>query len=167
MTPRQAMGGILAAILLGIFVYLLIDGFIVMYKVTSCEGAADCIKAAQALFNQPMESSLNTIGGLVSAIVIAELAITKPTEVPAARLFAAPAPAPVAGGPAAAAPDPGKAVKFAVLAYLTVWVCSGVAAFVWGSLLHPDALQALTDYGNAWFGLAVASGYAYFGVNRN
>ena len=33
-----------------------------------------------------------------------------------------------------------------------------------GYLLHADVLSALTDLGQSWFGIAVAAGYAYLGV---
>jgi hypothetical protein len=103
-----------------------------------------------------MEMGLNTIGGLIAALVVTELAITNPNDVPAARIFAAP------GAPQAS----GLGAKAASTAYLTVWVLTGLGAYVWSALLHPDALKSLTDYGNGWFGLAIASGYSYFGINR-
>jgi hypothetical protein len=155
MNPRQLFGGLLSVILLLLFLVLLWEAFRVAGAVVACGDVSSCISDATRHFGSPMEAGLNTIGGLISAIVIAELAITKPSEVPAARLFAAP-------GTPASGPGP----KTAALAYLSVWVLTGLAAYVWASLLHPDALKPLTDYGNAWFGLAVASGYAYFGVNR-
>jgi len=155
MNPRQLFGGLLSVILLLLFLFLLWEAFRVASAVVACGDVSSCISDVTRHFGSPMEAGLNTIGGLISAIVIAELAITKPSEVPAARLFAAP-------GTPASGPGP----KAAAIAYLSVWVLTGLAAYVWASLLHPDALKPLTDYGNAWFGLAVASGYAYFGVNR-
>lgn len=155
MNPRQLFGGLLSVILLLLFLFLLWDGFRVASTVVACGDVYSCISVMRGHFGSPMEAGLNTIGGLISAIVIAELAITKPSEVPAARLFAA------SGTPAS-----GSGPKIAAVGYLSVWVLTGLAAYVWGSLLHPDALKPLTDYGNSWFGLAVASGYAYFGVNH-
>jgi hypothetical protein len=155
MSPRQVFGGLLAIILLVLFLFLLWRAFQVAGAVILCGSDASCLNVARTRFLPSMEGGLNTIGGLVSAIVIAELAITKPTEVPAARLFAA-----------ADTPPDGFGPKAAAVAYLSVWVITGLAAYGWASLLHPEALKPLTDYGNAWFGLAIASGYAYFGVNR-
>jgi hypothetical protein len=89
MSPRQIFGGLLAIVLLVLFLFLLWRAFQVAGAVILCGSDASCLDAARARFLSSMEGGLNTIGGLVSAIVIAELAITKPTEVPAARLFAA------------------------------------------------------------------------------
>jgi len=156
MNPRQLFGGLLSVVLLLLFLFLLWEAFKVANAVIACGDVSSCIDLARGYFGSPMEAGLNTIGGLVSAIVIAELAITKPSEVPAARLFAPP------GTPAS-----GFGPKTAALAYLSVWVLTGLAAYVWASLLHPAVLKPLTAYGNAWFGVAVASGYAYFGVQRD
>jgi hypothetical protein len=157
MSPRQAFGGLLATILLALFVFLWWEAFDAARMVLDCGTVgASCESLARGQFTAPMATGFNTIGGLIAAIVVAELAITKPSEVPAARLFATP-------GEAAGS---GRAVKIAALTYLTAWVLTGLAAYLWAALLHPDALRSLTDYGNAWFGLAIASGYSYFGVNR-
>jgi hypothetical protein len=47
-----------------------------------------------------------------------------------------------------------------------VWVALGVSAYVVGAMWYPDALKPLTDLGQSWLGLAVAAGYAYFGINH-
>jgi hypothetical protein len=156
MNPRQIFGGILSVTLLLLFLSLLWWAFGVSQVVIACASDASCASIARAEFSEPMQMSFNTIGGLIAAIVVAELSITKPTEAPAARLFAA---------PGATQPSSWGA-KAASIAYLCVWVLTGLGAYVWSALLHPDALKSLTDYGNGWFGLAIASGYAYFGVNR-
>jgi hypothetical protein len=156
MSPRQIFGALLSVILLALFLFLLWEAYDVSRAVIACASDGGCAALARAKFSGSMETGLNTIGGLIAAIVVAELAITKPSEVPAARLFAAPG-----------APQPsGLGAKAASMAYLTVWVLTGLGAYVWSALLHPDALKSLTDYGNGWFGLAIASGYSYFGVNR-
>ena len=90
MNPRQLFGGLLSVILLLLFLFLLWEAFRVASAVVACGDVSSCISDATRHFGSPMEAGLNTIGGLISAIVIAELAITKPLEVPAARLFAAP-----------------------------------------------------------------------------
>jgi hypothetical protein len=52
------------------------------------------------------------------------------------------------------------------MTYCGVWLLCGLAAFVVG-LRHPKEVEALTSLGKAWLGLAVASGYAYFGIRPN
>jgi hypothetical protein len=154
--PRQVFGGALSVVLLGLFIYLLLEAYSIAREVVACGSVMDCADQARARFGPPMQGGLNLIGGLVAAIVIAELAITKPNEIPAARLFSA----------TELASAPGCFPKVATVAYMIVWALSGLAAYVWGTLQHSDALPCLSDYGSAWLGLAVAAGYTYFGVQR-
>ncbi len=100
-----------------------------------------------------MTSALSLIGGLVSALVIAELAITEPGKAPVARVLDSDASVSAA-----------RFVKIVTGIYLLVWVVAGLTAFVVGYLQHPGVLQPLTDLGQSWLGLAVAAGYAYFGI---
>ncbi|GFE80862.1 hypothetical protein GCM10011487_28620 [Steroidobacter agaridevorans] len=156
MSPRQLFGGILSIVLLGLFVFLLWKGFAVLDAVVACNGD-DCILKARAQFNENMKMALNTIAGLIAAIVVAELAITRPTEVPSFQIFAVDNPTPA---------PPSTVAKIAALLYLAAWVITGLAAYIKGSLHHPDAFEPITSYGNAWFGLAVGAVYAYFGLKR-
>jgi hypothetical protein len=94
-----------------------------------------------------------TVAGLVSALVVAELAMTKPGEAPAARTltsdlseYSQRITAYIAGG------------------YVLVWIISGLAALITGSMLYPDAVTTLTDAGTTWLGIAVAAAYSYFGI---
>jgi hypothetical protein len=104
------------------------------------------------VFNDQMASALSLIGGLVSALVIAELAITKPGEMPLQRAYT----------------DTDKVskkafIRIVTIGYVIVWIITGLTAFI-VSLRKPDILQPLTDLGQTWLGLAVAAGYAYFGI---
>jgi hypothetical protein len=96
---------------------------------------------------------VTTIGGLVSALVVSKLSITKPGEAPkflhssgkgvfrGKRLYA-----------------------FLNVAYLVVWLVVGLVALVVGVLIFPKSNATLGEIGTTWLGLAVASGYAYFGL---
>jgi hypothetical protein len=101
-----------------------------------------------------MAQTLNVIGGLVSALVIAELAITKPGETPAARLLAADA-----------SPRSKSVLQTVTITYILVWLVAGLAAFLKG-MYHPQVLPPLTSVGQSWLGLAVAAAYAYFGLKQ-
>jgi len=46
-----------------------------------------------------------------------------------------------------------------------VRVGTGFAALLVGVMLYPDSSATLSEIGTTWLGLAVASGYAYFGLN--
>lgn len=104
-------------------------------------------------FTPQMASTMSLIHGLVAALVVAELAITAPGEPPGSRIIAA-------------NPTPGakRIVKPVILAYLFIWTGAGFAAFFWGFLRHSGTLSALTDLGQSWIGIAIAAGYAYFGI---
>jgi hypothetical protein len=99
-----------------------------------------------------MASALALIGGLVSAVVIAELAITTPDNPPLRRLL----------------PDtPSKpqltVLRLVTFLYLAVWLAVGLWVLV-ATWQKPDTIPALTALARSWFGLAVAAGYAYFGL---
>lgn len=146
---KLIVGGLVAVILLGLYVYSVIYGILVVQCVTT----AGCTRYPLASYNDGMVQTLTTVGGLVSALVIAELAITKPND-------------PVMGRALASGDPAGKrtAIKWITGAYLLVWVAAGLAAFVVGQMQHPKVLQPLTDMGLAWLGLAVAAAYAYLGI---
>jgi hypothetical protein len=96
---------------------------------------------------------LTTVGGLVSALVIAHLSVTKPGS------------APTIGG---ARPESNLgiyATNTVVAVYLLAWVFTGLAALVVGVMLRPNVNKTISDLGTTWLGLAVSAAYAYFGIN--
>ena len=143
----------IAIMLLAIYVCLVAYGIFVV----ECMGDETCKNLTAEDFTDRMASSLALIGGLVSALVIAELSITKSGEAPAARLL-----------------SPEIALKRKVLMqiitglYLIFWFIAGLAAFIWGYLIVDpgNELPALSDLGQAWLGVAVGAGYAYFGIKN-
>jgi hypothetical protein len=149
MDTKKIVGGALAVILLALYTFLVVD------EVMIALGLHGLTKND---FTPDMQTSLTTLGGLIAALVIAELAVTPPGSSPGARVFRA---APVGGGPA---PAPTPAAKWVSWIYLLIWVVAGVAALVVG-WLHADKVPVLADLGKSWFGLAVAACYAYLGVH--
>ena len=139
---KLIFGGLLVTILLGIYVYL-VD---VALNVVLGRNPADS-------FTPQMASTLSLIGGLVSALVIAELAVTTPGELPGARVL----------GPN---PTPGakRVVVWVVILYLGAWTLTGLTAFIWGFLRNNTTVAAFTDMGQSWIGVAIAAGYSYFGI---
>ena len=147
---KAVFGGVIATILLGIYLHLIR----VAYLVVDCISTTGCTKYTAAYFNDGMAQTLSVVGGLVSALVIAELAATKPGEAPAARALAVDA------------TDRSKYVlKWVTSIYVLAWIVAGLVAFFVG-LYHPKELPPLTTLGQAWLGLAVASSYAYFAIDR-
>ncbi|HEY2345976.1 MAG TPA: hypothetical protein VGH80_08835 [Xanthomonadaceae bacterium] len=147
---KAATGGAIAIALLGIYAYLIYVG---CHLVLGCSGGPEeCSKQAASGFNAVMAQTLSVIGGLLSAFIIAELAITSRGDAPVARLLADDA--------------SGRArniLQWITVAYILVWLLAGLSAFMVG-MQHPDTLPALTNMGQSWLGLAVAAAYAYFGI---
>jgi len=146
---KAVFGGTIATILLGIYLHLVRSGYLVI----DCVATPGCTNHASTDFNDGMAQALSIVGGLVSALVIAELAATKPGQAPAARALASDA------------SERSKLIlKWVSAVYVLAWIGAGLAAFFIG-LEHPKVLPPITNLGQAWLGLAVASAYAYFGID--
>lgn len=145
---KAIFGGAVSVVLLGIYVHLIR----VAYLIVDCASKSGCTAHTVNDFNDVMAQTLNVIAGLVSALVISELAVTKPGEAPVARILSE-----------NATPLSKSILKAVTAAYVLVWLVAGLAAFMKG-MYHPKVLPALTSVGQAWLGLAVASAYAYFGL---
>ena len=145
---KAVFGGVIAVVLLGIYVHLLR----VAYLIVDCASQMECTTRTPADFNDVMAQTLTVIGGLVSALVIAELAITKTGEAPAARMLSDDS-----------STRSKSVLKAVTLVYILVWLIAGLVAFMKG-MYHPKVLPPLTSVGQSWLGLAVASAYAYFGI---
>lgn len=145
---KLMFGGLVSVVLLGLYLHLIK----VAIKVVNCIATTGCTTYPEGFFNGGMAQALSIIGGLVSALVIAELAVTQPGQVPLARTLSA-----------NVSHWTVTAVKIVSAFYVLAWIGAGFAAFYVG-LYHPDALPALTTLGQAWLGLAVSSAYAYFGI---
>lgn len=107
--------------------------------------------------NDAYTAFLETIGALVSAVVVSELSITKPTDAPGTRLAAA---------GAAAGYSAGQQTTVKVLAslYILVWLISGLALVVLGWTRNSQVAPVIAA-AKQWLGFAIAAAYAYFGVN--
>jgi hypothetical protein len=145
---KLLFGGLISVVLLGLYLHLIH----VAIKVVLCVSTDGCTAYPAPYFNEGMAQALSIIGGLVSALVIAELAITQPGQAPMARALAANVSHWAVG-----------AVKIVSAFYVLAWIGAGFAAFYVG-LYHPRTLPALTTLGQAWLGLAVSAAYAYFGI---
>ena len=142
---KAIFGGVIAFVLLGLYASSVIVAIVlVMRHVPKPDDA----------FTDGFRLAMTTIGALVSALVISVLAATDAGEVPLARSMAE-------GNFTTKTIN---TVQYAMVAYLTVWILCGLASFVVGVMIYPNGLQSLNDHGKAWIGLAVATGYAYFGL---
>src|SRR5438034_4856103 len=134
---KLLFGGTIAVVLLGLYVYA------VWFAITvvGCMTTPGCSRPTEAEFTTGFATAMTTIGGLVTALVIAELAITAPGELPAARVLGT-----------TPSPRAQTILKVVTGVYLLVWVAVGLAAYVIGAMRHPGQLQPLTDLGQAWLG---------------
>lgn len=146
---KQVFGGLISLILLGIYVHL--TGIAV--GVAGCVATPGCRDYPPDYFNDGMAQAMSVIGGLVSALVIADLAMTPPGQAPGARAF---------GGPVRGAAA--HAVAAVSVLFVLAWIGTGLTAFLVG-MYYPEALPVLTTHGHAWLGLAVSAAYAYFGLS--
>jgi hypothetical protein len=144
MSNKMIVLSVIAIVLLALYVILIVTAI----AITFCSPQPECLGG----FNKLMSSSLATIGGLVSALVVAELAMTKSGSTPTGQS--------VGGG---AVVTEKSIVKIVALVYLAVWVLAGLAALL-VSWFKPDVLQPLTDLGQSWLGVAIAAIYAFFGI---
>ena len=135
MSSKALFGSVIAVILLAIYTGLVYVGIF-----------------NAALLTDEMASAMVLIGGLVSALVIAELGASEPGKPPAVRALAADAPDTTI-----------KILTGITVLYIAVWIACGLAALVYG-WTRQGLSQSVVDLGKSWLGLAVASGYAYLGI---
>jgi hypothetical protein len=136
-------GGGLALGLLALYISTI---FYIISQVYSC-GACGTVQISSGV-----TFVVTTVGGLVSALVLARLAITSPGESPAEISSA----------------KSGSLKNWAenlTLWYIIAWFITGFSALIFGTMLFPNISSTLSDIGTGWLGLAVTSVYAYFGLD--
>jgi hypothetical protein len=141
-TIRLVVGAVIAFVFLGLYGWVLIDA------IFQARGRGDGP-------NGEAWWLLQTIGALVSAVVAAELAVTKRGEAPAGRAFGFTAPGEAPTDPA----------KWTALAYLVVWLVLGLLAVILGMIEYRVEVPKLIDFAKTWVGLALGAAYAYFGID--
>ena len=146
---KHIFGGIIASILLGIYTYLIY----IAVKIVYCLSTTDCTEYTITYFNGGMIQALSLIGGLVSALVIAELAITKKGETKLLKhVLNVNSSKPTI-----------LIVQIVAWMYVSIWIAAGATAYV-VTLSPPEELPTLTTFGQAWLGLAISAAYAFFGI---
>lgn len=140
--------GVLKAIASGILLALYaITLFWMIYQVITSEEPEHRVE-----FHGRITFIVNNVGGLLSAIVIARLAITRRGDNPVI----------VRRGDSGDVSRPGTCIA---VAYSIVWILAGLASLIIGEMLYPEANKTISDIGAAWLGISVAAGYSYFGLN--
>jgi hypothetical protein len=144
----KIFGGILAVILLLLYAFTL--AFLVVH-VINCGADSTCVTPIPVTTG--MIFVFTTVSGLVSALVVASLAATEPGTNPSRQWVGE-----------NASESSKKKANAIVAIYLGVWIFAGLTALIVGVMIFPNANQTLSDAGTTWLGIAVAAGYAYFGI---
>jgi hypothetical protein len=139
------VGGIIAYLLLGL--YSGITAYAI-FKVIECSKDCSCSKVD---LHPGLIYVLNTVGGLVSALVVSRMTITAPGRDPA--MFRN------------SGEEQSLLVNIVVWCYLIIWTFTGLATLITGVIIFPETCKTLSDFGTTWLGLAVAAGYAYFNID--
>lgn len=148
---KLVFGGLVAIILLGLY------GYATVYSILAaqCIGGGACTEYSKDL-NDGVVTILSLVGGLVSALVIAQLAVTEPGAPPGAGLL----------NTESITETLKKTVTIVSIAYVAVWLACGLASVVQGYLRYPNVVPQLTASAKSWLGLAVAAAYSYLGLKR-
>lgn len=149
-------GGLIAVALLMLFgwsVYQMIQEVLGHCEHVAGQPNDDCPPPETPLVREGLIYVVTTVGGLVSALVIAVLSVTRP-----------------GGAPEMAGFSPNgkwmrRLTNGVVSLYLILWLIAGLSALVYGVMWYPGVLPTLSDIGTTWLGLAVSATYAYFGLN--
>ncbi|VAW81678.1 hypothetical protein MNBD_GAMMA12-731 [hydrothermal vent metagenome] len=149
---KNVFGGTIALIILAIYSYLIYKGI----GIINCGADSQCQSSSAIEFNQGMTQALSVISGLISALVIAVMARAEPGNPVSEQLFRL-----------NLTHDQISEIFVKVITwlYLVVWVGTGFWVFMKG-LEFPKVFPAMTNLGQTWFGLAIASAYAYFGLRQ-
>lgn len=139
-TTRQMFGAVVVYVLL--LLYIVLVGYLTCIVI-----AADSPTDVDPVGNA--ELVVMTVGALVSALVVAQLATTPTGAAAGTELI-----------------DATRKVRSTlVILYLVGWMLAGLAALAVGVIWRPEFNATLGDIGTAWLGTAVAAGYAYFSLS--
>lgn len=158
--PQLLFGGILAAILLGFYIWSIVDAIEIVQCMEKFKNASESVRATLPKcdsFTNNMTYFLNSIGGLISATVVGVLGATTVKEFPGEKLFGKKLDGTVQ-----------TIAAFMPSVYILVWLTCGVFTVIYGfGLYDTDHVPPLTEHAKAWLGVALAAGFAYFGINRD
>jgi hypothetical protein len=142
---REVLLGIIACMLLLIYVISL--GSLISIVVSS--DSRPVVPAENIIW------VINLIGGIVTGVVIANLAVATPGETPMLQVRNI------------AAEYGQSLMQTVVWLYIGTWLVSGLVTFYVGVISHPDISATLTGIGKAWLGILAGAAYAWFGIKQS
>ena len=147
-------GGMIAIILLGFYVWSIVDAV----SVVQCMKSATADKPCTEVFSNNMSYILNTLGALISSTVVGVLGATKPSEFPVQKILTNSLKGTLTGTIQTIA-----ALMPSI--FILVWIVCGVITVIYGFVLSDtDLVAPFSAAAKAWFGVAIAAVYAYFGI---
>jgi len=98
---------------------------------------------------------INLLGGLVSGVVIGNLALADSGSTPLSQVKVL-------------THDYGRRLmKGIVWTYIIVWLLIGFSSFYVGVIRSPDVSVTLNEIGKTWLGILVGAAYAWFGIKKS
>jgi hypothetical protein len=149
---KLLFGAVIVSILLAIYIYTMVFLILaVINKVDSGDSVSIGIRLSEEFI-----MVLTTVSGLVSALVISELTSTRIVGETTAEML-------LQDG---ASNTQKSAAHYLTYIYVWIWIIIGAAAFSIGVIMYPDVSSTLKEAGTTWFGLLVAIGYSFFGIQK-
>jgi hypothetical protein len=143
---EEIMLGIIAYLLL--IIYFLTLGGMILSVLKWDPQAGNYVPDVNAVW------VVTLLGGLVSAVVIGNLALTGPGAAPLTQVRML-------------AQDYGKRLMQAIVwTYIGVWLLIGLGSFYVGVIKCPDVSVTLNEIGKSWLGILVGAAYAWFGIKK-
>ena len=143
---KEIVLGVIACLLL--LIYLLTLGNIILSVFNWDPEKGNYISNVNAVW------VVNLLGGIVSGVVIGNLAVSNPGETPLAQVQTIT----IAYGK--------RLMQIVVWTYIGVWLLIGTGAFYVGVIKCPDVFETLTEIGKSWLGILVGALYAWFGITK-
>jgi len=143
---KEILMGIIAIVLLLIYAFTLGRIILSVYGWNQQDG--------EFIINSNIMWAVNILGGLVSAVVIGNLALAGTGETPETQVR-----------------EMIKAygatlMKLTVWTYIIIWLLVGAASFYVGVIRYPDVFEPLNVMGKSWLGILVGAAYAWFGIKK-
>lgn len=143
---REIMLGVVACMLL--LIYLVTLGSLVLAVFRWDPANGSYVPGVNAIW------VINLLGGLVSGVVIGNLALADRGSTPLSQVKVL-------------AQDYGrKLMQGIVWTYIIAWLLAGFIAFYVGVIRYPDVSVSLNEIGKSWLGILVGAAYAWFGIKK-
>ncbi len=151
---RNLVAESIPVILLAVYVFAIGTAIRSTFLAASvCDANAACAQNFHARRIEGVNIILNVVGGLVSALVVTELAITQPGQLPSAQILKT-----------RVSRSAKKVMVIVSMGFILVWLAGGTIALIM-YILYPTMIPAaLSEFAKAWLGLAIASAYSYLGI---